>query len=108
MFYQANGTVGTATDAMNFCAWDMTANITEGVYTDTTANGGKVQFSTATDTVSVVSTLPMGATLNLGVVSGLRLNLVQKVTASNGKVYYHVDINGNGWMGRDIDVCGLR
>jgi hypothetical protein len=53
VYYKANGTIGTATDAITFRAWDMTANITEGVYTDTTANGGKAQFSTATDTVSI-------------------------------------------------------
>jgi hypothetical protein len=57
VFYRANGTSGTISDAITFRAWDMTANITEGVYTDTTPRGGTAQFSTATDTVAVISTV---------------------------------------------------
>jgi VCBS repeat-containing protein len=96
VYYKANGTSGTITDAITFRAWDMTANITEGVYTSTAANGGKAQFSTATDTVSVVSSLPLSNSLNFGTHSSIYLNLINKHTASDGKVYYFVDITGDG------------
>ena len=95
VFYKANGTSGTIADAITFRGWDETQHITEGVFTSTVANGGKSEFSTATDTVGVFASLPTGATLDLGTVSGIRLNLIQKVTAANGKVYYHVDLNGS-------------
>jgi Bacterial Ig-like domain len=95
VFYKANGTSGTISDAITFRAWDQTQNTAEGMYASTVSNGGKAEFSTATDTVGVVASLPMGTTVDLGTVSGVRLNLVNKVTASNGKVYYHVDISGN-------------
>jgi VCBS repeat-containing protein len=95
VFYQANGTSGTITDAITFRAWDETQHAAEGVYADTSSNGGKAEFSTATDTVSVFASLPLSTTLDLGTVSGVRLNLIAKVTTSNGKVLYHVDGNGN-------------
>ena len=101
VFYKTS-TAGTVTDAFTFRAWDVTANITEGVYTDTTPRGGKAQFSTASDTVSVFASLPTGATLDLGTVSGVRLNLIQKVTAPNGKIYYHVDLDGGGTVQNDF------
>ena len=99
VFYQANGTGGTITDAITFRAWDMTTNTAEGVYKNTAVNGGSTEFSSTTDTVSVVASLPMTSTIDLGTVSGVRLNLIKKVTASNGKVYYHVDTDGNNLVG---------
>jgi VCBS repeat-containing protein len=59
VYYKANGTTGTISDAITFRAWDMTANITEGVYTSTAANGGKAQFSELSDTVSVQVVKPV-------------------------------------------------
>ncbi|PQA85063.1 hypothetical protein C5F52_03465 [Limnohabitans sp. TS-CS-82] len=96
VFYKANGTSGTIADAITFRGWDETQHITEGVFTSTVANGGKSEFSTATDTVGVFASLPMGTTLSLGTVSGLNLNLINKVTGSDGKVYYFVDTSGDG------------
>jgi hypothetical protein len=99
VFYRPNGTNGTITDAITFRAWDQTQNITEGVFVNTFSQGGKAQFSTATDTVSVFSSLPTGNSLDLGTVSGLRLNLINKVTGTDGKVYYFVDRNADGSSG---------
>jgi hypothetical protein len=97
VFYKANDSSGTISDAITFRAWDQTQNVAEGMYASTVSNGGKAEFSTATDTVSVVSTLPLDNNLNLGpsAVSGVRWNLINKVTAPNGKVYYHVDTSNN-------------
>ena len=63
VYYKANGTSGTITDAITFRAWDMTQHITEGVYVNTSVNGGKAEFSTATDTVSISVTDPLIATI---------------------------------------------
>jgi VCBS repeat-containing protein len=92
VYYKANGTTGTISDAITFRAWDMTANITEGVYTDTTPRGGKAQFSTATDTVAVTSTVNAGDTvINLGTYG----QLIAPVQVE-GKWYYYWDASGNG------------
>jgi hypothetical protein len=92
VYYKANGTTGTISDAITFRAWDMTANITEGVYTSTAANGGKAQFSTATDTVSVVSTVNPGDTvIDLGA-SGKLIAPVQV----GGDWFYYWDRSGDG------------
>jgi hypothetical protein len=47
----------------------------------------------------VFSSLPTGNSLDLGTVSGLRLNLINKVTGTDGKVYYFVDRNADGSSG---------
>jgi hypothetical protein len=96
VFYKANDSSGTISDAITFRAWDQTQNVAEGMYASTVSNGGKAEFSTATDTVSVVSTLPMGNDLDLGTDSGVRLRLINKQTSSDGKVYYYVSVNGDG------------
>ena len=38
-------------------------------------------------------------TLDLGTVSGINLNLINKVTMANGKVYYFLDNSGDGTAG---------
>jgi methionine-rich copper-binding protein CopC len=58
VFYRPNGTNGTITDAITFRAWDQTQNITEGVFVNTFSQGGKAQFSTATDTVAITAVVP--------------------------------------------------
>lgn len=92
------------TSPITFRAWDLTQHITEGAYADTTSTGGASEFSTATDTMSVSVTAPAfnsgssisGSSIDLGTVSGVRLNLVSKAVTSDGKVYFHLDVNGNG------------
>jgi methionine-rich copper-binding protein CopC len=92
VYYQANGTSGTFTDAITFRAWDMTQHITEGVYVNTSINGGKAEFSTATDTVAVTSTVTPGdSVIDLGT-SG---KLIAPVMVNN-KYYYYWDLSGNG------------
>ena len=60
-------------------------------------------------TVSDVNdTTVMPSMIDLGTVSGLRLNLIAPWTASDGSVYYFVDASGDGkawdFMGADEDV----
>jgi hypothetical protein len=43
---------------------------------------------------------PLTDTLDLGTVSGQRLNLVAKAIGASGKVYYHIDDNGDGLADR--------
>ncbi|PUE07486.1 hypothetical protein B9Z48_18855 [Limnohabitans sp. WS1] len=83
VFYKTT-TAGTVTDAFTFRAWDVTANITEGVYTDTTPRGGKAQFSLTSDTVGIAVTAPVVLDLNL---DGM---------LSYGQVT--MDVNGDGLM----------
>jgi hypothetical protein len=83
VFYKTT-TAGTVTDAFTFRAWDMTANITEGVYTDTTPRGGKAQFSLTSDTVGIAVTAPVVLDLN------------RDGMLSYGQVT--MDVNGDGLM----------
>ncbi|WP_194944643.1 VCBS repeat-containing protein, partial [Limnohabitans sp. 2KL-3] len=83
VFYKTT-TAGTVTDAFTFRAWDVTANITEGVYTDTTPRGGKAQFSLTSDTVGVAVTAPVVLDLN------------RDGMLSYGQVT--MDVNGDGLM----------
>jgi hypothetical protein len=92
------------TSPITFRAWDLTQHITEGVYADTTVTGTSSEFSSATDSIAVGVTAPAfnsgssisGSSIDLGTVSGVRLNLVSKAVTSDGKVYFHLDVNGNG------------
>jgi hypothetical protein len=83
VFYKTT-TAGTVTDAFTFRAWDVTANITEGVYTDTTPRGGKAQFSLTSDTVGIAVTAPVVLDLN------------RDGMLSYGQVT--MDVNGDGLM----------
>jgi hypothetical protein len=84
VFYRANGTSGTISDAITLRAWDITTNITEGVYADTTPRGGKAQFSTATDTVGIAVTAPVVLDVNRdGVLSYSQVTM---------------DVNGDGLL----------
>jgi hypothetical protein len=93
VMYKSDGTQGTVSDALTFRAWDMTQHITEGVYADTTAKGGKSEFSTASDTVAVTVTAPAAgdSVISLGA-SG---NLIAPVQVE-GKWYYYWDRSGDG------------
>jgi hypothetical protein len=83
VFY-GTSTAGTVTDAITFRAWDMTANITEGVYTDTTPRGGKAQFSLVSDTVGIAVTAPVVLDMNRdGVLSYSQVTM---------------DVNGDGLL----------
>ena len=97
-------TYSGTSNPITFRAWDMTQHITEGVYADTTAFGGAAEYSSATDTVAVTVSAPTfnsassisGSSIDLGTVSGVRLNLVSKAVMADGSVYFHLDVNGNG------------
>jgi hypothetical protein len=59
-FQPANSSYVGSTNPITFRAWDLTQHITEGVYANTVANGGKAEFSSATDTIAVdVHTAPV-------------------------------------------------
>ena len=57
-------------------------------------------------TVTVDTTLPDN--LNLGTVSDINLNLINKVTMANGKVYYFLDISADGTAGTTDRITHVR
>ncbi|MCE2681180.1 MAG: cadherin repeat domain-containing protein, partial [Burkholderiales bacterium] len=69
---------------------------------NTEAPGAPAWTTNASGKNSLTTTLGNGlaadlpASLSLGTVSGVNLNLVSKVTLGNGKVYYLLDQNGDG------------
>jgi hypothetical protein len=92
VYYRANGTSGTISDAITFRAWDQTQNVAEGMYASTVSNGGKAEFSTATDTVAVTSTVSAGDTvIDLGA-SGKLIAPIQV----GGDWFYFWDRSGDG------------
>jgi hypothetical protein len=90
---------GTAQDTLNLQAakgfWVNAGEVNNGTTNYTVYQNAGTNSQVIVDK-SVEVSLPLPSTLDLGTVSGVRLNLINKVTASDGKVYFFVDISGNG------------
>jgi hypothetical protein len=83
-----SSTAGDVANAITFRAWDRSQHHTEGVYANTTANGGSAEFSSATDTIK--------ATVTVTALPPVVLDLNRDGVLSYGQVT--MDVNGDGHL----------
>ncbi len=64
VYFQSATGATSVSNALTLRAWDMTQHLSEGVFANTVANGGKAEFSTGTDTVGFTAT-PTASTASI-------------------------------------------
>ncbi len=104
------GSPGTLSDALTFRAWDMSDGLLSGASADTTNNGDTTAFSTATDTLDIVSIdIAFGASsIELSVYDAESPELVNDAFAALGITQSDIDaFAGTGFNPAEADFITL-
>ena len=102
---------GTAPTLDQLLALGVTGVTASNLSSVQTAIAGTADNGTGVDTLAKIQALvpvSLPDNLNLGTVTTVNLNLINKVTMANGKVYYFLDISADGTAGTTDRITHVR